>query len=143
MGRRGRGGRGDDRRKDLQLCAQVRRTLDLALAEASDERLLGAWVREVLPNPDVGRLRVVVEVGPEGDPDEVLFKQNLDALNRQGDQPWALSFSYGRALQEPAQHAWAGRPDNTAAAQQALYKRAKLNGLARAGRYSPELEQVD
>ncbi|HJL04894.1 MAG TPA: ribosome-binding factor A [Polyangiaceae bacterium LLY-WYZ-15_(1-7)] len=72
MGRRGRGGRGDDRRKDLQLCAQVRRTLDLALAEASDERLLGAWVREVLPNPDVGRLRVVVEVGPEVDPDEVL-----------------------------------------------------------------------
>lgn len=69
--------------------------------------------------------------------------ENLDALNRQGDQPWALSFSYGRALQEPAQHARAGRPDNTAAAQQALYKRAKLNGLARAGRYSPELEQVD
>jgi len=68
---------------------------------------------------------------------------NLNALNSQGPQPWALSFSYGRALQEPALRAWSGNSANADKAQQALYKRARLNGLARDGRYTPDLEQDD
>ncbi|MBR9869639.1 MAG: fructose-bisphosphate aldolase class I [Gammaproteobacteria bacterium] len=66
---------------------------------------------------------------------------NLNAINSIGPQPWALSFSYGRALQEPAQKAWAGERSNGEKAQAALKKRAHLNGLARSGRYSPALEQ--
>jgi len=69
--------------------------------------------------------------------------ENLNALNSMGYHPWELSFSYGRALQEPAQKAWAGMLDNADKAQAAMKKRARLNGLARSGSYSPELESSD
>ncbi len=67
--------------------------------------------------------------------------ENLNALNRQpGPVPWRLTISYGRALQQPALHAWNGKAENAAAAQQALLKRARLNHLAMLGQYSPDLE---
>jgi fructose-bisphosphate aldolase class I len=65
---------------------------------------------------------------------------NLDALNRLGPQPWPLSFSYGRALQEPVLSAWRGQAANVGVAQAALLKRARLNSAARAGRYDAALE---
>jgi fructose-bisphosphate aldolase class I len=65
---------------------------------------------------------------------------NLNALNRAGPQPWPLSFSYGRALQEPVLSAWQGRAENIALAQRALLKRARLNSAARAGRYDAAME---
>jgi fructose-bisphosphate aldolase class I len=67
--------------------------------------------------------------------------EHLNALNALGPQPWELSFSYGRALQAPAQHAWRGSANNVAAAQQAYVHRARMNGLARRGKWSPELER--
>ncbi|MDX5328551.1 MAG: fructose-bisphosphate aldolase class I [Marinobacter sp.] len=69
--------------------------------------------------------------------------ENLNALNSMGYHPWELSFSYGRALQEPAQKAWAGKLDNADKAQAAMKKRARLNGLARSGSYSPDMERED
>ncbi|MGC1454748.1 MAG: class I fructose-bisphosphate aldolase [Nitrospirota bacterium] len=67
---------------------------------------------------------------------------NLNAMNALFPaSPWELSFSYGRALQETALSAWAGKVENAAAAQQAFYQRARLNGLARLGKYSPDMEQ--
>jgi fructose-bisphosphate aldolase class I len=65
---------------------------------------------------------------------------HLNAMNARGPHPWELSFSYGRALQAAAQQAWRGDPANRAAAQVAFLHRAQLNGLARSGRYTPELE---
>ena len=65
---------------------------------------------------------------------------NLNAMNSLGQQPWSLSFSYGRALQEPAQKAWAGKLDNKHAAQNAMLKRARLNGAASSGEYKAEME---
>jgi len=65
---------------------------------------------------------------------------NLDAINRLGPQPWALSFSYGRALQEPALLAWRGDGGRVHSAQQALLERARLNGAARDGRYEARME---
>jgi fructose-bisphosphate aldolase class I len=65
---------------------------------------------------------------------------HLNAMNRLGPHPWELSFSYGRALQAPALKAWRGDPANVGAAQQAYLHRARMNGLARSGDYSPELE---
>ena len=65
---------------------------------------------------------------------------HLGAMNKLGDVPWRLTFSYGRALQAPALSAWRGKPENFEAGQAALAKRAKLNGLATAGNYEPELE---
>ena len=68
---------------------------------------------------------------------------NLNAMNAMaGNAPWQLSFSYGRALQQPVLEAWRGKPENAQAAQKALYKRAKLNGAARYGKYSAEMEQA-
>ena len=65
---------------------------------------------------------------------------NLNAINSYGAQPWALSFSYGRALQEPAQKAWGGNLDNGVSTQEAMLKRARLNGAARSGTYTPAME---
>ncbi|RZL94649.1 MAG: fructose-bisphosphate aldolase class I [Variovorax sp.] len=65
---------------------------------------------------------------------------NLDALNRLGPHPWHLSFSYGRALQDPAMQAWKGQAANARQAQEALLKRAWLNGAASEGKYSAEME---
>ena len=74
-----------------------------------------------------------------GQSDE-LATAHLDAMNRLEPQPWQLSFSYGRALQAPALNAWKGETGNVAAAKLALYHRAMLNGAARFGRYSEEME---
>jgi len=65
---------------------------------------------------------------------------NLDAMNRLGALPWQLSFSYGRALQDPAMKAWKGQAANARTTQNALLKRARLNGAAREGKYVPALE---
>ena len=65
---------------------------------------------------------------------------NLDAMNRTGRQPWLLTFSYGRALQEPALQAWKGQAANASESQRALLERARLNGAACAGKYSAEME---
>jgi fructose-bisphosphate aldolase class I len=66
---------------------------------------------------------------------------NLNAINCTSAQPWALSFSYGRALQQPALQAWRGDQGNAAAVQAALYHRARLNGAARRGSYTPAMER--
>jgi fructose-bisphosphate aldolase class I len=63
---------------------------------------------------------------------------HLDAMNRRGPHPWALSFSFSRALQNEALVAWAG--SNVEAGQREYYKRAKLNAAARAGAYTTALE---
>lgn len=66
---------------------------------------------------------------------------NLNAINQmRGNAPWQLSISYGRALQQPALHAWRGKAENVEKAQQALLKRARLNSLARKGEYDPSME---
>ncbi|WP_067563190.1 class I fructose-bisphosphate aldolase [Halofilum ochraceum] len=68
--------------------------------------------------------------------------QHLDAMNRLGEQPWKLGFSYARALQEPVMQAWRGDDGNTEAAQNALFQRAKLNSEAMLGRYSSDMEEA-
>ena len=68
---------------------------------------------------------------------------HLNAMNALSETPpWPLSFSYGRALQAAAQQAWRGDPGQIAAGQRAFHDRARLNGLARSGRYRPEMEQL-
>ena len=66
---------------------------------------------------------------------------HLDAMNRIGDLPWRLTFSYGRALQAAPQKAWSGRSENVAAAQRAFSHRAMMNGLATRGQWKRELER--
>ena len=62
---------------------------------------------------------------------------NLNAINAiAGKKPWALTFSYGRALQASTIKTWAGKPENVVAAQEVLFKRAKANGEAQLGKYA-------
>jgi len=67
---------------------------------------------------------------------------NLNAMNAMGEHPWQLSFSYGRALQQPVLEAWRGEEANVPAAQRAFYRRSELNGEARYGRYTAAMEQT-
>jgi fructose-bisphosphate aldolase class I len=66
---------------------------------------------------------------------------HLNAINRLPSlKPWKVSFSYGRALQDPALEAWHGEDDNLAAGQRAFNHRARANGAASVGRYTDEME---
>ena len=76
-----------------------------------------------------------------GQSDEVATA-HLNAMNEMGGGPWALSFSYGRALQAPSLKAWGGKVDNVADAQRAFHHRAKMNSLASLGQYNDSLETV-
>ncbi len=69
---------------------------------------------------------------------------HLNAMNSTygDDLPWNLTYSYGRALQQSALNTWGGKTENLAAAQDAFYLRAKLNGLASTGDYSDSMEEV-
>ncbi len=70
-----------------------------------------------------------------GQSDEVAT-QHLNAMNKLGDLPWKLSFSYGRALQAAPLKAWSGKAKNLAAGQAAFLERAKANGAATTGSYA-------
>jgi fructose-bisphosphate aldolase, class I len=67
---------------------------------------------------------------------------HLNAMNAGYDLPWTLTFSYGRALQAAPQKAWSGKAENVGAAQAAFAHRARMNGLAALGQWTPELEKV-
>ena len=67
---------------------------------------------------------------------------HLNAMNQIGGFPWELSYSYGRALQDPARAVWKGQVANVAAAQKVFYHRASCNGAARYGKYVTEMEGV-
>ncbi|SCX24253.1 fructose-1,6-bisphosphate aldolase [Agrobacterium sp. DSM 25558] len=67
---------------------------------------------------------------------------HLSAMNAGYDLPWALTFSYGRALQDTALKAWGGKPENVAAGQRAFQHRAELNSLAALGNWTQEDEQA-
>jgi fructose-bisphosphate aldolase class I len=66
---------------------------------------------------------------------------HLNAMNAGRTLPWALTFSYGRALQHAPQKAWGGKVENVGAAQAAFTHRARMNGLAAMGQWKPELEK--
>ncbi len=77
-----------------------------------------------------------------GGQSDVEATAHLDTMNRIGGFPWKMTFSYGRALQAAPQKAWAGKPDNTAAAQAAFAHRAEMNALASQGRWERTLEKA-
>lgn len=72
-----------------------------------------------------------------------LATEHLNEINRRANgAPWPLSFSYGRALQQPAIELWRGDPARARAAQEALVQRARCNAAASQGKYSPALEEL-
>ena len=75
-----------------------------------------------------------------GQSDEVATA-HLDAMNKMPGNPWPLSFSYGRALQQACLKVWRGSAANVPAAQAALAHRAHMNGLAALGQYAASMEK--
>ena len=71
-----------------------------------------------------------------------LASARLNAMNVRfkSKLPWALAFSYARAIQQPALEIWQGKDANISAAQQALYHRASCNRSARRGEYNAAME---
>ena len=66
---------------------------------------------------------------------------HLNAMNNMGPHPWELSFSFARALQQPALDAWKGEESNFVAGQDAFHQQVKLTSLARAGKYTADMER--
>lgn len=76
-----------------------------------------------------------------GGQSDQIAAEHLNEFNSRGPQPWALSFSYGRALLATALATWKGEEGNRPAAQEALAHRARCNAAARDGNYTPAMER--
>lgn len=132
----------------------ARQRVDLAGTLLKTNMVLpGSQSDTVVTNEDVAAatLGVVRDTVPASVPGIVFLSggqspveatARLDALNRRTPQPWQLSFSFGRALQAPVLEAWASHPEDRAAAQALLLHRARMNGLARRGRWAADLEPL-
>ena len=77
-----------------------------------------------------------------GGQNAVLATEHLNAMNNLGEQPWEVSFSFARALQDPAISTWRGEPGNVTAAQKAFSHRARCNSAARFGKYTITMESI-
>ena len=105
--------------------------------QASPERIAQATIDTFLGVVPAAIPGIVFLSGGQS---ELQATENLNAINQLGG-PWALSYSYGRALQASALEAWGGDPANAGAAQAVFVRRARMNSLAAAGEWSAELEQ--
>ena len=76
-----------------------------------------------------------------GGQSDVAATAHLNAMASMKGLPWPLTFSYSRALQNPALKAWRGQVGNAGAAQKAFHHRAQMNGLAAQGKWRAELEK--
>ena len=152
---------------DIETCEQVTlHTLQTVFAELAEQRvaLEGMVLKPnmVISGQDCPRQASVEEVAQRslavykacvpaavpgiaflsGGQSDEQATAHLNAMNRMGPLPWKLTFSYGRALQHAPQAAWAGKPDNIAAAQRAFAHRARMNALASLGQWEGALEQA-
>ena len=98
--------------------------------QVSHEKIAATTIRALRRHVPAAVPGVVFLSGGQRDDDATA---NLDALNRVGDQPWQLSFSYGRALQAAALKAWAGDEANVPTARTVFAERAAAIGAARRG----------
>jgi len=110
-----------------------------ASPKASPEAVAGATLKVLRRTVPAAVPSINFLSGGQG-PEEATL--NLNAINQNAiNTPWQLSISYGRALQQPALHAWMVQSENRGAAQAALLKRARLNHLAMLGEYTSAMEQ--
>ena len=77
-----------------------------------------------------------------GGQSDAVATEHLSLMNAMGGLPWALTFSYGRALQAAALSAWGGKTENVAAGQRAFTHRAKMNSLAAMGKWDAKQEKA-
>ena len=107
-------------------------------ATQDDDETIGAATLRTLRDHVPGEVPGIVFLSGGMTDEEATSRLNV--INGLGDAPWEISFSYGRALQQAPLQAWSGDASNVEAAQAALAHRARMNGLARSGDWSPSLE---
>jgi fructose-bisphosphate aldolase, class I len=78
--------------------------------------------------------------GGQSDEEATAHLNEINVLAPGRRAPWNITFSYGRALQQPALHVWLGDSANDAKAQAAMMRRARLVSLASLGKYTPSME---
>jgi fructose-bisphosphate aldolase class I len=108
--------------------------------QAGVEEVADATVRCLLRDVPAAVPGVVFLSGGQ-DPQRASAHLNAMNLRWRAGMPWVLTFSYSRAIQQPALDTWKGEDANKAAAQKILYHRARCNGMARQGKYSPDMEK--
>lgn len=107
--------------------------------QSTAQEVAQATIKVLKENVPQNLAGVVFLSGGQGDEQAT---ENLDAMNKIGNVPWTLSFSYARAIQNPALKIWAANiAENVGKAQQALIFRSKMDSLAAQGKYSAELEK--
>lgn len=107
---------------------------------ASTEEVAEATIDCLLNAVPAALAGIVFLSGGQGD---VEATRHLDAMNKLGELPWPLSFSYGRALQQETLKTWAADPKgNREKAQKILAHRARMNGLATLGEWSEDAENA-
>jgi len=79
--------------------------------------------------------------GGQGDEEATAHLNAINVLAKERHAPWPLTFSYGRALQQPALNYWKGAEANVEGAQKAIHHRARMNSLAAQGKWSEDLEK--
>ena len=109
-----------------------------AIEQASVEEVAEKTLKCLLANVPSDLPGITFLSGGQSDIDATA---HLDAMNKIGGFDWKLSFSYGRALQQPALNTWLGKKENAEAAQAALSHRALMNKKAAQGEWDQSLEK--
>ena len=109
-----------------------------AIEQASVEEVAEKTLKCLLANVPPNLPGITFLSGGQSDIDATA---HLDAMNKIGGFDWKLSFSYGRALQQPALKTWLGKKENYNAAQEALSHRALMNKKAAQGEWDQSLEK--
>jgi fructose-bisphosphate aldolase class I len=107
--------------------------------KASPEEIADATIRCFRHTVPAAVPGILFLSGGQGDEEAT---ENLDAINKKAPLPWQVSFSYGRALQAAALKAWEGQDANAGEGQKAYLHRARMNGLAQEGLWSPDAEKA-
>ena len=97
-----------------------------------------------LGNPSIAWIRASIAFSSLSGQSDEEATRNLNAMSQlEGKKPWALSFSFGRALQQSTLKAWAGKQENLDKAQQAFLSRCKANSAATLGTYKGDAVMGD
>jgi fructose-bisphosphate aldolase class I len=112
--------------KDSPSQAAVEKVADLTVA----------CLKETVPSAVPGIVFLSGGQSPE------LASAHLNAINALGPLPWEVSFSFARALQDPALSTWRGDPTQREKAQAVFLHRARCNAAARQGHYHPDMERA-
>lgn len=109
-------------------------------ADQSTDEIIARRTVDVLKGAVPAEVPGIVFLSGGQSPQQATVRLSMMNNLFRGDLPWKLSFSYGRALQEPVLHAWQGKKEYVGVAQAAFARRCELNSRACAGTYDTSMD---